>query len=73
MRISQKGPTQGNNGAFRSEADALSRSLLHDGTKDLSSQLNPIDEFDIFLIIFSKIPARALPESGGADRLYTTV
>jgi len=43
------------------------------GQKDLSSQLNLIDEFEIFRTIFSKIPARALPESGGTDRLYPPV
>jgi len=32
------------------------------GQKDLSLQLNPIDEFDIFRTIFSKIPSRALSD-----------
>ena len=33
------------------------------GQKDLSLQLNPIDEFDIFrTIFFSKIPSRALSD-----------
>lgn len=72
-RISPKGPTQGNDGAFRSEADALSRSLLHDGTKDMSLQLNPIDEFYILLIVSSKIPARALPDKGGTGQFHAAL